>query len=92
MSLRNRIVMVFVLLVLVVPATAWSASQELNPDGRQLSAFDDESPVAASEVTSDPAPRFSSSWEAVETSMDRASAATLFDRFLVWLQAVVQPL
>ncbi len=88
MSLRNRIVVVFVLLVFVVPVSGWAASAQLNPDGLQLSAFGDEAPVSAP----DSAPPVGSSWEAVVPSVERTSTAGFFDRFLVWFQAMVQPL
>lgn len=92
MSLRNRIVVVFVLLILVVPATGWAASQELNPDGRQLTAMGNDSSVSTQEVGSDPALPRTSCWKASASTSRQMSSIGIFDRFLVWLQAVVQPL
>lgn len=90
MSLRNRVVLVFVLLVLVVPATGWSASAQLNPDGQQLSSFGND---ALGSVTPSVSPQPADTHlAAVEASPGAATAASLFDRFLVWLMAVAQPL
>lgn len=90
MSLRNRIVVVFVLLIFVVPVTGFAASAQLNPDGQQLTSFGND-PSIDDRVTGTK-PSLDGYVEPVTTTRHDTSTASFFDRFLVWLQAMVQPL
>lgn len=90
MSLRNRIVVVLVLLVLVVPSTGWAASAQLNPDGQQLNSLGNDS--LGSDTPTDPSEPTDPHLAAVKTTPGVTYIPSIFDRFLVWLQAVVQPL
>lgn len=92
MSFRYRIVVAGLLLTLVAPVAGWALQAQVNPDGQSLvsnGASDLTLTMDGRTADRTAEAAVAKPYRAVEA---HAITGTFFDRFLLWLQALVQPL